>query len=170
MEKKCIVCGKELGSRQLKYCSNKCKGLDKQGYKKCVVCGKEFKESASSLRVCCSAECSRINRQIMGKSSDTSKMIKKAAAISKEIGPEKHWNSRHWVIQSPDGKVYEINNLMNFIRENPSLFDGTPKQAFDGFQKIRATMEGKRPKAKAKSWKGWHLISYSKNDDAYTGK
>ena len=56
---------------------------------------------------------------------------------------------------------------MNFIRENSELFDGTTKQAYDGFQKNKATMEGKRPKAQSKSWKGWRLISYEENKNRY---
>ena len=50
---------------------------------------------------------------------------------------------------------------MHFIRERPELFDGTPKQAFDGFAKIKATEKGKRTKNPSRTWKGWKLIEWS---------
>lgn len=77
------------------------------------------------------------------------------------MNPEELWTSKGWVICSPAGEVYECRNLLNFIREHPEMFDGTVKQAYDGFQKIKATDQGKRPRNKSKSWKGWTLISWS---------
>lgn len=173
-KKYCAVCGKELSGRQIKYCSKKCMGLVRQNYKICPVCGKKFMDSVSNLTVCCSPECSKTHRSNLHKAGMYDQSIKNMrAGFSKkidEIGPEKHWISKHWIIESPSGHVYECDNLMNFIRENPDLFDGTPRQAFDGFRKIKATQEGKRPKAPSKSWKGWHLISYSENDSRYHKK
>lgn len=74
--------------------------------------------------------------------------------------PGEMWTAKGWVIQSPSGKIYECRNLMDFIRNNPDLFDGTAKQAFDGFTAIKYTMQGKR-KFPSHSWKGWRLLSYS---------
>lgn len=39
----CLICGNPLNSRQIKYCSKKCMGLGKQGYKECPVCGKNLR-------------------------------------------------------------------------------------------------------------------------------
>ena len=172
MDKKyCAVCGKELHGRQIKYCSKKCMGLGKQNYKICPVCGTKFKDSVSNDTVCCSEKCSKIHRTLLHQSGVYDESIKNMRSgfsdKINEIGPEKHWISKHWIIESPYGQVYECDNLMNFIRENPDLFDGTTKQAFCGFQKIKATMEGNRPKAPSKSWKGWHLICYSENENRY---
>ena len=168
---KCMVCGKLLTGRQLKYCSKKCMGLGKQGYKTCVVCGKKFKEWEKSDKKCCSLECSKTNRIRKHKDGIYENSIQNMhIGFSKkiqEITLERHWLSRHWVIQSPGGRIYECDNLLNFIRGNPDLFEGTVKQAFDGFQKIRATMEGKRIKNPSRSWKGWKLISCGENEKKY---
>ena len=169
--KYCAVCGNELHGRQIKYCSKKCMGLGKQNYKTCPVCGKKFKDSESNDTVCCSAKCSKIHRSQLHQSGVYDESIKNMrTGFSKkidEIGADNHWFSKHWVIESPTGEIYECDNLMNFIRKNPDLFDGTPSQAFDGFQKIKATMNGKWRKSPSKSWKGWHLIGYSENDNKY---
>lgn len=76
------------------------------------------------------------------------------------MGPENFWTAKGWVICSPSGETYECRNLKNFIREHSELFDGTVKQAYDGFQKIKASEQGKR-KRPTHSWKGWTLISWS---------
>ena len=147
-------------------------GIGKQHYKTCPVCGKKFKNSAANLTVCCSSECSKIHREQLHKNGVYEEAIKnmRAGFYEKidEIGPEKHWIAKHWVIESPDGQVFECDNLLNFIRENPDLFDGTPRQAFDGFQKIKATMEGKRKKNPSRSWKGWRLLDYGENSNKYS--
>lgn len=174
MEEKryCAVCGAELHGRQSKYCSKKCMGAAKQNYKTCPVCGKKFKMNKKNTTVCCSLECSKIHRGQLHKDGVYDQTMRElwGGALKKveEIGPEKHWGSKHWVIESPDGKVYEVNNLWNFIRTNPELFDGTARQAFDGFAKIKQTMEG-NPKRNEKSWKGWKLIRCTENKERYHG-
>ena len=169
-KKYCVICGAELSGRQTKYCSKKCMGLGKQNYKICPVCGKKFKDSATNDTVCCSPRCSKKHRGMLHESGIYDQSIEKMrSGFSEkvdEIGPEKHWLSKHWVIESPSGQVYECDYLLNFIRENPELFDGTAKQAFDGFQKMRATMAGTR-KNPSRSWKGWHLISFTDNNGRY---
>lgn len=173
-EKYCAVCGRALHGRQIKYCSKKCMGLGKQNYKICPVCGKMFKDSASNDTVCCSPRCSKIHREELHRAGVYEEsIVNMRFGFQKkieEIGPEKHWISKHWVIESPDGKIYECNNLLEFIKNNSDLFDGTSKQAYDGFQKIKATIEGKRPKCPSKSWKGWHLISCTENENRYCKK
>lgn len=165
-QKNCMVCGKALNSRQLKYCSKRCMGLGKQGYKICPVCGQPFPEWERSSKICCSPECSRKHRGDLHKNGayeeSIEKMRRRFSEKVSEIGPENLWTAKGWVIQSPDGTIYKCRNLLNFIREHPDLFDGTPNQAFDGFQKIKATMRGKR-KNPSKSWKGWTLISWSES-------
>ena len=162
-EKFCLVCGKPLGPRQTKYCSKKCMGLGKQHYGICIVCGKKFKKSPSSAVLCCSPECSYIHRSILHKSGVYSmdSIHEGFSRKMQELGPENHWGAKHWVIQSPDGNVYECDNLLNFIRTHPELFgDCPPRRVFDGFAKIKSSMMGKRKKP-SYSWRGWKLISWS---------
>ena len=162
--KKCIICGKTLVKNQKKYCSKKCYGKSKQGYKTCPVCGKKFPEWERSLKICCSKECSKKNREEMYKrgvySESIDKMRKGHAEKIKEIGPDNFWIAKGWVIQSPEGEIFECRNLLNFIRENPDLFDGTTKQAFDGIVKIKASYQGKR-KNPCFTWKGWKLLDWN---------
>lgn len=171
-KKYCAVCGAELRGRQIKYCSKKCMGIGKQHYKTCPVCGKKFKDSVTNLTVCCSEKCSKIHRQQLHQAGKYDESINKMrngfSEKVEEIGREKLWTSKHWVIESPGGEIFECNNLLNFIREHPDLFDGTPRQAFDGFQKIKATMEGKRKKNPSRSWKGWTLLDYGENESKYS--
>ena len=75
--KKCIICGKTLVKNQKKYCSKKCYGKSKQGYKTCPVCGKKFPEWERSLKICCSKECSKKNREEMYKRGVYSESIDK---------------------------------------------------------------------------------------------
>lgn len=172
-KKYCLVCGKELTGRQKKFCSKRCMGLEKQGYKTCAICGKRFKDSASNDNVCCSSKCSKIHRQNLHKTGVYDQALEKMHRnLNKrldEIGKENHWISKHWVISSPEGRIYECNNLLNFIREHEYMFDGTVRQAYDGFQKIKASQEGKR-KRPTTQWKGWHLISCTQNEDRYNAK
>lgn len=163
----CIVCGKERSPKAIKYCSKKCMGLGKQGYKICPICGIKFKEAESSLKICCSSKCSKIRRGQLHKDGiyvdSIDKMRDGFADKVEEIGRNRLWTSKHWVIQSPTGRLYECDNLLNFIRENSSLFDGTPIQAFNGFQKIKRQENKNKPH----SWKGWHLISCEENKNRY---
>lgn len=172
-QKYCLVCGKALAGRQKKYCSKKCMGLSKQGYKICVVCGKKFKDSKSNQNCCCSHECSKIHRQSLNKTGvyhDTmNRMHQRYSEKIKEIGNERHWGTKHWVISSPEGKVFECDNLLNFIRDHQELFDGTINQAYDGIRKIKSSLEGKRKKP-SYQWKGWKLISCSDNKNRYKAK
>ena len=172
-KKYCLVCGKELVGKQKKYCSKKCMGLGKQGYKICTVCGKKFKDSKSNQNRCCSPECSRVHRSNLhteGVYDETMKIMHENFSKKiQEIGSENHWIAKHWVLSSPDGKVYECDNLLNFIREHQDLFDGTIKQAYDGIQKIKASQEGKR-KRPTTQWKGWRLLSCEENKNRYHAK
>ena len=55
----------------------KCYGKSKQGYKTCPVCGKKFPEWERSLKICCSKECSKKNREEMYKRGVYSESIDK---------------------------------------------------------------------------------------------
>lgn len=146
----CVVCGKTKPKRNKYYCSKACEANHRQHYRVCLVCGHTFKTSPTNDNVCCSAKCSSINRQRMHKSgvyeNSMQRLLEGKDRFWKEHSGEEHLNAKLWEIQSPSGQVYTCRNLMHFITTHPDLFDGTPKQAYDGFSKIKATELGKRKK------------------------
>ena len=163
-ERKCPVCGRTLNSRNKTYCSRACSAAARQNYKVCVVCGKKFKDSAANDTRCCSPECSKKHREQLHASGVYDDVVKnlitvRDAYIQSHQG-ELHHGAKDWVLQSPDGEIYECRNLLHFIRTHQELFNGTVRQAYDGIQKIKASAQGKR-KNPSYQWKGWRLIRWS---------
>ena len=160
----CIVCGGTKSKRNKYYCSKKCESEFRQHYRICPICGKSFKVPPANDNVCCSKMCSSAHRRKLHKDGIYNTAVQhwqeSKEQFQAEHTGEAHINAKHWVIQAPTGQVYECQNLMHFIKSHSCLFDGTPKQAFDGFSKIKATLQGKRPKAPSHSWKGWTLIDW----------
>lgn len=159
----CIVCRNEKG-RNKKFCSLKCESAYLKNRKTCIVCGKTFPDPPTNASVCCSKECSSKHRKDMmqgeKQQNNFKKMIAGKELFEKEHQGEKHVNAKEWVIQSPEGKIYRCRNLLYFIRSNPELFDGTERQVFDGFSKIKATRQGKR-KNPSYTYKGWQLLDWT---------
>lgn len=159
----CIVCGKPKPQKNKKFCSRECAGEYRQNYRICPICQKPFKVPPANDNVCCSTECSAEHRRRLHAAGVYTKSINRwqdgKERFFAEHSGENHVNAKHWIIRSPAGKIYECQNLMHFIRQHPELFDGTPKQAFDGFAKIKASIRGKR-KNPCYSWKGWTLIDF----------
>ena len=60
-----------------------------------------------------------------------------------------HMFAHNWVIQSPDGTVYEFLNLSYWVHHNKELLPGTPEQAYAGISRM---MQGKQ-----NAWKGWTI-------------
>lgn len=160
----CIVCGQPKPKRNKYYCSKICESKHKQHYRVCPICNKAFKASPANDNVCCSTQCSSMHRKRMHENgvydSNMKRLLEEKERFWKEHSGEKHLNAKFWEIQSPGGQVYTCRNLMHFITTHPELFEGTPRQAFDGFSKIKATRQGKRPKCPSRTWKGWRLISW----------
>lgn len=159
----CPICGSSNG-RNKKACSHTCYSKLRMQYKTCPVCGTEFQDPQSNGTVCCSKECSRIHRQQLYDQGVNTAALAKAHAVL-PVHPltgrfETHINAKSWIVQAPDGQIYECRNLKNWLRDHENMLDGTVKQAWDGITKIKYTMQGKRPRAKSKSWKGWTLIEY----------
>mgnify|MGYP006957804677 FL=1 len=165
MSDTCIICGKPKSCKNKYFCSKSCETEYKQHYRTCPICGNTFKASPSADSVCCSPACSSEHRKQLHKNGVYDNTMQRLCEGRKrfymENSGEKHVNAKYWVIQSPIGQIYKCHNLMHFIRERPELFDGTPKQAFDGFAKIKATEKGKRTKNPSRTWKGWKLIEWS---------
>lgn len=161
---KCLLCDNLVKRNNNNYCSRTCYAKSRQNARSCVICNKRFDVSPSSEKICCSKECSTLNRQRM-QSEGTCKEINTKWLAKKEEYyvdhiREKHPNAKSWTIKSPIGKVYEITNLKYFIIINLELFEGsTVKQVLDGFIKIKASELGKR-KRPVCSYKGWTLINW----------
>jgi hypothetical protein len=86
-------------------------------------------------------------------------------------GPNHHKN-RHFLILSPDRKIYRVDGICNFVRTNPGLFspeDVIWKSNPPGGQWCRATggivrllskgydYKNNRPYSRG-TWKGWTLV------------
>lgn len=160
----CPVCGKSNG-RNKNACSHACYAKLRMQYKKCPICGDEFHDPHSNAtKTCRKPECSKVYRQQLYAKGVYDAALDKAHEVIR-IHPltgrfETHVNAKTWIIKAPDGQIYECRNLMHWLREHEDLLDGTAKQAWDGITKIKYTMQGKRPRSKSKSWKGWTLIEY----------
>lgn len=137
--------------------------MSKKNTRNCIVCGVLFNTPPSSLKICCSAKCSKLHRQAIQKNGvyDSTNKIWQAKKTEyyKEHIAEKHPNAKFWRIQSPTGQIYEVTNLKHFISTNLDLFDGTVAQVLDGFIKIKASQKGKR-KRSVNQYKGWTLLDW----------
>lgn len=164
---KCIVCGKPLG-RNKNFCSQECRAKYLRNMRKCVVCGKEFWAPPSSEKETCSRECERENRIRNGKENPIYAETLGRAHIAAESSPntapvETHCNAKSWVILSPDGKRYEVNNLALWAREHEEEIPGTIKQFCDGIRSIKRTIEGKKKRG-AKQYRGWTLEGWEEEN------
>lgn len=161
MKRYCKVCGAPLSFyNQSGYCIHHYH-QQHRNYKKCVVCGKLFPCPPSLNAVCCSSGCSAVHMANVARNNPQNI----AAAMKKaETSPicqpnENHHGAKTWVLLSPDGTIYRCRNLLHWCRTHADLLDGTPRQAWDGFSKIKYTLQGKR-KHPSRTWKGWRLLSY----------
>lgn len=160
----CPVCGKPRG-RNKNACSMECYAKLKTNHKTCIVCGSTFADPQCNDTVTCSPECSKKHRQNLYESGINTAALAKAHEMipfSPLTGPfTTNINARDWVIQSPDGQIYECRNLKLWLREHADMLDGTVSQAWDGISKIKYSAQGKR-KNPSYQWKGWRLISWGK--------
>lgn len=152
----------------------------------CAVCKKPFAAPPSSKRVCCSKACSSIRKAQAhaGKSnkwSDEAKarnadkwtidnLSKGTAAALKlpegQRGPQNR-ESMRWFLRDPDGKVYEVVNLLDWCRNNAGLFGKKPtdhnaKVIASGFHGVKRSMVGKR-KPPVNSYMGWTILGWQDN-------
>lgn len=90
-------------------------------------CGAEFDIIRTSLTGSRPPRsCKKCSHQRLGKSRGYTKNLQKGvdgAKKSPNSGAfETNVNAKHWVLKAPDGKLYEIDNLANFIRERGDDF------------------------------------------------
>jgi len=159
----CPVCGGPLG-RNKNACSHACNSILRSNVKSCIICGESFQAPPSSEKVTCSPSCSTENRRQIAAAGINTPAIQKAheqlphSPLTGQF--ETHMHAKTWVIQSPTGEVYRCRNLKLWLRENEDLLDGTVKQAWDGFAKMKASQLGRR-KRPLNQWKGWRLLEFS---------
>ncbi len=98
------------------------------------MCGKYFYASPSSGKKTCSKACEKVERATngkIGKSAQNLITAQKAAVVSPNSGRfETNAIAKSWVVQSPVGTIYNINNLSLWASEHADMLPGTPKTVF----------------------------------------
>lgn len=93
----------------------------------------------------CSKACEKIERATIGKIGKSAQNLinaQKAAALSPNSGRfETNAIAKSWVVQSPDGTIYNINNLSLWASEHADMLPGTPTQFSYGIRSIKRTSE-----------------------------
>lgn len=93
------------------------------------------------------------------------KATKSAQKSPKSGKCETNIHAKEWRLVSPDGQVFEIRNLYQFVRDNPHLFSlldtawkRTSGKRGTGGEYCNATAGLLNVTSKkTKSWKGWHI-------------
>jgi hypothetical protein len=149
--------------------------------KHCIICGAEYKAPPSEHRSTCGhAKCvlERKRQSHVGKFNkwnDDSRQLKSAQGMTANLRQgtpaakaspiagafETNQNALVWTIESPGGEIFEVRNLILWLRNPAVLLDGTPEQARAGICQIKRCMEGKT-KRQVSQWKGWRLITWCK--------
>lgn len=167
-KKVCLNCGKKL-DRNKYYCSQKCRAEYIRNMRKCVICGKEFYASPSSGKKTCGKECEKIERMRNGKDGASAinvKIAQEAAVKSPNSGKfETNAVAKSWIVKSPQGEVYEVNNLALWARKHEELLPGEPLKFVNGIRDIKRTLQGKKKRG-CYQYKGWTLLSWSEENKA----
>jgi len=58
----CKCCGKEFETSSAEYCSQKCRNIKVGEWRECPECKNKYLTTKGGKRVCCSQECTRLNR------------------------------------------------------------------------------------------------------------
>lgn len=162
----CRNCGKEYAGQNKMFCSQKCRAEYLKNLRTCVVCGKKFWASPSSQVVTCSRECETANRASIGKSEGNLKKLvsaREAAAESPHIGNfDTNIHAKSWGLVSPEGKLYEVDNLLKWCRDNQDLIPySNPRTFVTQLYKIKS--------GKVTSAGGWVLEWWSDTNYAREG-
>lgn len=167
----CPNCGKDTGRNKV-YCSQYCRAEYLKNHRKCVICGKLFWVSPSSEKMTCGPECERKNRSFNGSLDYSLKNLKKAQEAAKESPNSGQYETnaiaKSWKICSPEGVVYEVNNLSLWAREHADILPSDPIQFTDGIRGIKYTLLGKKKRG-SMQYKGWTLLEWSDENKARKG-
>ena len=163
MSGKCIVCGKNKGYNKM-FCSQKCRAEYLSHKRKCVICGKYFYAPPSSQKKTCGSECERKNRVEIGKTNPKviESLQKAHSALKKSPNSgsfETNSRAKSWVIVSPDGTKYAINNLALWANEHADIIPSSPDRFADAIRTIKYTQMGKKKKG-CFQHKGWTLEAF----------
>lgn len=142
-------------------------------YRKCAVCGELFWHPNKAV-VTCSRNCEKENRSRKGKDGYAAQnlvLAQEAAKLSKNSGRfETNAVAKSWTIESPEGHVYEVNNLLLWAENHSELLpEGTSAKNFaDGIRGIKYTFLGTGRKCTFQ-YKGWHLLAFYEENHARNG-
>lgn len=164
--------------------------------KKCLICGAVFQAPPSSKKVTCSPECRskraaksairghkwsyeakqrRANDPQVKLQMDAIQAVGQASAAALPEGQRGPQNreSKEWELIDPDGNHITVINLLDWARNNYTLFepvcsdaDAASLRVSAGFNAIATSMRGsKSRKRKVFSYKGWGLAKLPEKGD-----
>lgn len=176
--------------------------------KKCVICGAIFQAPPSDKKVTCSPECRskraalaasktgrKWNVESKAKRASDPSIIKQMSAIQ-SIGAQAAFNlpegqrgpqnreSKVWELIDPDGNHITVTNLLDWARENYTLFeppctdvDAAALRISCGFRAIASSMRGAKSRSRpVSSYKGWGLfelpdeVDHEKKENQHRGE
>lgn len=162
----CKNCGKEYTGQNKMFCSKECRAEFSKNKKVCPVCHKKFWSPKSSQVVTCSRECETINRARIGKTESNLKILKlarEAAAESPNTGDHNtNVHAKSWGLVSPDGELYEVDNLSKWCRDHADIIPYHDPKVFT--RQLYKIKEGK-----VNSAGGWTLKWWSEENRAREG-
>lgn len=159
----CKNCGEEYTGRNKYFCSSKCKAAYMKNFRICPICGARFYAPPSSgVRTCGDSECSKKYRSQMCGAISRENM-KKAIEDGKNNpntgGKETCAIAKSWVISSPSGEIYYIDNLKLWSEQHEDLLPGSALHFAQGIRDIKRTIQGKKKRG-SNQYKGWHLVEF----------
>lgn len=123
----------------------------------CIVCGKLFDRNGKPTKLC-SPECREIRKKQWTQNAYAKSREKIKLERALQEVPEA--KAKKWILKSPDGQIYECDNLAKFFREHQHLINGTPQQARAAISNIKQKMLGHVESKCIPLWHGWDLIGF----------
>lgn len=174
----CIVCGTEFPPRRPSdtkaTCSARCMVMQRrikaQEKRTCRFCGKEYFGLRGRRMIFCSYSC---NTSYISTPEQVKRLTDPLRGALKtkpgQARGKEHTVASEFSIKSPDGKTYQGRNLLDFVRENPSLFDKADVEWFPvlktkpnnktcrAYKGLVSALTSKRFNS---AWKGWVAVSH----------